>query len=328
MIMTDSKGDNMKENAIAAVFPGQGSQRPGMGKDFYDNIDISKKTYEEASDVLGWDVAALCFGNDERLNLTEFAQPCIVATEIAMLRGLRELYGFKAQYFGGHSLGEYTGLVAADAIPFSEALKAVQTRGRLMQAATPPGSGGMAALIGADLDLEKIRASLEDLPIDVANINSTSQVVISGQADSIAIAEQRLILALGTEGIKDKFRFVPLNVSAPFHSRFMITIRDTFRDVLNSIALKLNPANAIRVTSNYSGAFHTANTAKIIEALVAQVSNSVKWRDNMKVLAEKTKVVYEIGPNRPLKKFFESIDIPCKSITTFSSARRAFSPGE
>lgn len=314
----------MKENTIAAVFPGQGSQRPGMGKDFYDNIDVSRETYEEASDALGWDVSAMCFGNDERLNLTEYAQPCIVATEIAMLRGIRELYGFEAQYFGGHSLGEYTGLVAANAIPFSEALKAVQTRGRLMQEATPPGSGGMAAVIGVDLDIEKIRESLDDLSIDVANINSSNQVVISGEAKTIEAAEKRLVLALGADGIKDMFRFVPLNVSAPFHSRFMVTMKDAFREVLNSIALKLNPANAIRVTSNYSGAFHCANAAGIIDALVAQISNSVNWRDNMKALAEKSRTIYEIGPNRPLKKFFESIEVPCQSITTFSSARRAF----
>jgi [acyl-carrier-protein] S-malonyltransferase len=316
------------EEKIAVVFPGQGTQRPGMGKDFYDNIKVSKDTYEEASDVLGWDVAGLCFGDDEKINLTEYAQPSIVATEIAMFRGIQELYGFKPHYFGGHSLGEYAGLVAADAIPFSETLKAVQTRGRLMQLASPPGTGGMAAVIGTDLDLEKIRESLEDLQIDVANINSTSQVVISGRADSIEVAEKRLILALGPADTANNFRFVPLNVSAPFHSRFMETMRETFQEVLTSISAKFNAGNASRVTSNYSGKFHSGNAAKIIEALVSQVSNSVNWRDNMTVLSEKAQKIYEIGPNRPLKNFFASINIPCKSITSFSSARRAFATGE
>lgn len=317
----------MTKEIIAAVFPGQGAQRPGMGKDFYDNIAASRRTYEEASDVLGWDVAALCFGNDDRLNLTEYAQPCIVATEIAMFRGIRDMYGFAPHYFGGHSLGEYTGLVAADAIPFSETLRAVRTRGQMMQQATPPGSGGMAAVIGENLDIGKIRETLKDLPIDVANINSTSQVVISGSADSIETAEKRLAVAFGPADTADKFRFVPLNVSAPFHSRFMNNMKDAFRDVLNTVSAKLNAGNASRVTSNFSGAFHSGGTAKIIENLVSQVSNSVKWRDNMTVLAEKTRIIYEIGPNRPLRNFFASINIPCRSITSFSSAKRAFATG-
>ncbi len=319
---------NRRQETVAAVFPGQGSQRPGMGKDFYDNMDISRKTYQEASDVLGWDVAALCFGKDERLNLTEYAQPCIVATEIAMFRGIQEMYGFAPTYFGGHSLGEYTGLVAADAIPFDEALKMVQMRGRLMQQATPPGTGGMAAVIGDNLDIEKIRKNLEDLSIDMANINSTSQMVISGNAESIETAEKRLILAFGPENSANSFRFVPLNVSAPFHSRFMVTMKDTFREVLHAVSAKLNPANASRVTSNYLGTFHSGNAAKIIENLVAQVSGAVNWRGNMAALTGKARIIYEIGPNRPLRNFFASIDIPCRSITSFSSAKRAFATGE
>lgn len=317
----------MKEDTIAAVFPGQGTQRPGMGKDFYDNAEASRRTYEEASDYLGWDVAALCFGDDARLNLTEYAQPCIVATEIAMFRGIREMFGFEAHYFGGHSLGEYTGLVAADALPFDEALRSVWTRGRLMQQATPPGTGGMAAVIGDNLDIDKIRECLEDLQIDVANINSSTQVVISGSAESIEAAEKRLILALGPENTADTFRFVPLNVSAPFHSRFMVSMKDAFRDVLNALATKLHPGNASRVTSNYLGTFHSGNASKIIENLVAQVSGAVNWQDNMTALADKTRVIYEIGPNRPLRGFFASIGIPCRSITSFSAAKRLFATG-
>jgi len=318
---------DMTEESIAAVFPGQGTQRRGMGKDFYDNVDISKKTYEEASDALGWDVAALCFEDDERINLTEYAQPGIVATEIAMFRGIQSLYDFQPHYFGGHSLGEYTGLVAAGAIPFSDTLKTVQMRGRLMQQATPPGAGGMAAVIGPDLDIGKIREILEDLTIDVANINSTHQVVLSGAADSIKIAETRLIEAFADAHAEETFRFVPLNVSAPFHSRFMVTIRDTFRDVLTAASAKFNAGRANRVTSNYSGAFHSGSTSNIIEALVSQVSSAVNWRDNMTALAGKAQKIYEIGPNRPLKNFFSSIHVPCKSITNFSTAKRVFATG-
>ncbi len=312
----------MSSERIAVVFPGQGTQRPGMGKDFYDNIPISRDTFEEASQTLGWDVAALCFGDDERLNLTEYAQPCILTTEIAMFRGIKSLYGFTPDFFGGHSLGEYTALVAADAMPFSEALKIVQARGQLMQKATPPGTGGMAAVIAENLDIDKIREALDGLPVDVANINSADQVVISGRADSMDIAEICLKQATGSD---QALRFVPLNVSAPFHSRFMLSIRDAFRNVLNSISAKLNPDNASRVTSNYTGWFHSGSTAEIIESLVSQLSSSVNWRENMQALAAKTCRIYEVGPNRPLRKFFADIGIKCLSITTFSAAKRAFS---
>lgn len=305
----------------AAVFPGQGTQRPGMGKDFHDNIAASREAFDEASEALGWDVAALCFGNDDKIHLTEYAQPCILTTEIAMLRGLRSEYGFSPEYFGGHSLGEYTALVAADAMPFTEALQTVHVRGRLMQQATPPGIGAMAALIAEDLDVELIRNALEGLPIDVANINSADQVVISGRADMIALAEERLKSAIGGE---KELRFVALNVSAPFHSRFMMTIRDTFRDVLNSLSARLNPANAERVTSNVTGRFHKGGTENIIDTLVSQISHSVNWRGNMQALAEKAGTIYEIGPNRPLKSFFMSIGVTCRSITTLAAARREF----
>ncbi|MGB9498272.1 MAG: ACP S-malonyltransferase [Dissulfuribacterales bacterium] len=311
----------MNKKKTAVVFPGQGTQRSGMGKDFYDNIEISRETYKEASQTLGWNVADLCFGDDEKINLTEYAQPCILTTEIAMFEALKSLYGFTPDYFGGHSLGEYTALVAADAMPFSEALKTVQTRGQLMQQATPPGTGGMAAVIAQNLDVDMIRKTLEGLPMDIANINSTDQVVISGQADSIDIAGN---LLKQTTNSDQSMRFVPLNVSAPFHSRFMVTIKDAFREVLNSVSTKLNSDNACKVTSNYTGRFYSGDTANIIDQLVSQISNSVNWRKNMEVLAEKAHQIYEIGPNRPLKSFFRSIGITCQSITTFSSAKRAF----
>lgn len=311
----------MDKSKTAVVFPGQGTQKHGMGQDFYDNIKESRKTYDEASCALGWDVAALCFGDDEKINLTEFAQPCILTTEIAMFRGLQSLYGFTPDYFGGHSLGEYTALVAADAMPFSEALCAVQTRGRLMQQATPPGIGAMAAIIADGLDPETICRMLSGLGLDVANINSADQIVISGPADSMAAAEIRLRQSIDEDQV---FRFVPLNVSAPFHSRFMNTIRDAFADVLNAFSAKLKPENADRVTSNFTGGFHANNSTRIIEQLVAQISHSVKWRDNMQALSEKAELIYEIGPNRPLRNFFKSIGITCRSITSFSSAKRVF----
>ncbi len=312
----------MKSDLTAVVFPGQGTQRPGMGKDFYENIAVSRETYEEASQVLGWDVTALCFDGDERIDLTEYAQPCILTTEVAMFRGLQALYSFTPAYFGGHSLGEYAALVAAGAMPFSEALKTVAARGRLMQEAVPPGEGAMTAVIADNLDIEWLRDMLADVPVDIANINSASQVVISGRADSMEIVHERLEQAGDEAG---GLRFVPLNVSAPFHSRFMNAIKDTFREVLDQVAVKLRPEQARCVTCNYTGHFHAGKSASIIDALVSQVSGAVNWRDNMQNLAEKAQRIYEIGPNRPLKRFFQSIGIPCRSITTFSAAAREFS---
>jgi [acyl-carrier-protein] S-malonyltransferase/trans-AT polyketide synthase/acyltransferase/oxidoreductase domain-containing protein len=311
----------MGKSTSAVVFPGQGTQKHGMGKDFYDNIKESREAFEEASHALGWDVASLCFGNDEKINLTEFAQPCILTTEIAMFRGLKALYGFAPDYFGGHSLGEYTALVAADAMPFSEALCTVETRGRLMQQATPPGTGSMAAVISDGLDPETIRQELSGLNLDVANINSADQIVISGPSDSMRAAEHLLRQSTAEN---QPFRFVPLNVSAPFHSRFMNTIRGAFYEVLAAFSARLKPENAACVTSNFTGGFHLPDAGNIIETLVAQISHSVKWRDNMQALAEKTSLIYEIGPNRPLRNFFKTIDVTCRSVTSVSSARRAF----
>ncbi|MFZ2633384.1 MAG: ACP S-malonyltransferase [Desulfosalsimonadaceae bacterium] len=311
----------MNQTSAAVVFPGQGTQRHGMGKDFFEAVDVSRRTYEEASDALGWDVADLCFGDNERLNLTEYAQPCILATEIAMFRGIQSLYEFSPRYFGGHSLGEYTALVAANALPFADALKTVQTRGRLMQQANPPGEGAMAAVIGQNLDADLVCRSLEGLPLDVANINSAEQVVISGRSDAMETVEKRLQAAAGSD---PSFRFVPLNVSAPFHSRFMAGIKGTFREVLQKVAERLNSEKARLVTSNFTGGFHEGGSAGLIEGLVAQISHSVRWRENMQALAGKATTIYEIGPNRPLRNFFTSMGVTCQSVTSFSAAKRIF----
>lgn len=312
----------MSANKTAVAFPGQGSQRNGMGKDFFDAIHVSRNTYEEASQALGWDVAEMCFGNDDRLNLTEYAQPCILTTEIAMLRGLKDKYGFSASCFGGHSLGEYTALVAADVIPFSEAVKIVHARGQLMQQASPKGEGAMAAVIADNLDVDLLQNTLSNLPLDVANINSSKQVVISGQADSMDTAKTLIEEAIGKD---NSSRFVPLNVSAPFHSRFMESIKDRFHEILISVSGKMNPMNAKTVTSNFTGGFHTDNTDTIIDKLVSQLSGTVKWLDNMKNIAATADQIYEIGPNRPLRSFFSSIDVKCTSIISLSAADRVFS---
>jgi [acyl-carrier-protein] S-malonyltransferase len=311
----------MNSSMIAVAFPGQGSQHSGMGKDFYENVSASRDTYHEAADILGWDVASMCFGEDERLNLTEYAQPCILATEIAMFRGLRSLYDFDPQFFGGHSLGEYTALVASGAMPFPSALEIVQDRGRLMQEATPLGMGGMAAVISDDLDAEMLRQRLENLPVDVANDNSANQVVISGRLSAMPEAEERIKTCVGDDGTA---RFVPLNVSAPFHSRFMDVMKETFEEILSGIEAKIQPAKAEKVTSNVTGSFHSKNLKEIIDRLVSQVSNTVQWRKNMGILAASAASIFEIGPGRPLRGFFKTMNLACSSITTLRAAERVF----
>lgn len=311
----------MNGEKIAVVFPGQGSQRAGMGKDFYDCSDVARKTYEEASDVLGWNVPAVCFSENEKLHLTQYAQPCILATEIAMYRTVEAEFQISPSFLGGHSLGEYTALVAADALSFIDALQVVQERGKLMQEASPLGTGSMAAVIGENVPAELVRKALDNLPIDIANINSLQQIVISGRSDSMDTAVKRI---RETVSSSDGLRFVPLNVSAPFHSRFMRGITAIFQDVLHRIMDGFHPEMAQKVTSNYTGDFHCGCSRDIIHKLLEQLSNTVKWHENMSLISQKASRIYEIGPNRPLRNFFQSIGARCTSITTFSGAIREF----
>jgi [acyl-carrier-protein] S-malonyltransferase/trans-AT polyketide synthase/acyltransferase/oxidoreductase domain-containing protein len=314
-----------RSSKLALAFPGQGSQKTGMGKDFYESGAAGKSAYDEASDALGFDVAEFCFEEDDRLNLTEYAQPCILATEIAMLRVVDDLYGLRPDRFGGHSLGEYTALVAAGVLPFADALRVVRERGRLMQKATPVGMGGMAAVIAETLDRDEVAALLSDLPVDIANLNSRSQMVISGEKKGLFEAEARLSEHLVARG---PFRFVPLTVSAPFHSRFMEAIKAPFRQVLKEIEPKIRPENAPAVTSNFTGGFHEGDTGRIIDRLVSQLSGTVRWIDNMHALAEGPVSVVEMGPGRPLRDFFKSIGVSCTSVTTFAAAGRTFQKSE
>jgi len=309
----------MGKDTIAVVFPGQGAQRSGMGKDFYDNVPVSREVYDEASQAAGWDIAAMCFGEDERLNLTEFTQPCILATEIAMLRGLQKIFGFAPILFGGHSLGEFTALVAAGVLPLSEAVMIVQIRGQLMQEAVPVGVGAMAAVISENVDVEQVRQALKELPIDIANINSANQIVISGESGSMAEAEARLLELLAKE---KPFRFVPLNVSAPFHSRFMSTIVEQFGETLRALGKGIDHGKSTAVTSNYRGGFHSGLYEDLIKNLMSQLNNAVRWVDNMKNLSFRAEEIYEVGPGRPLRDFFKTINVTCSSMTTLSSAEK------
>lgn len=296
--------------SVAVVFPGQGSQRAGMALDFAEQHAASRAVFDAASAALGLDVAAICGGGPE-LGLTEFTQPCILCAEIAMLAGLREL-GFAPARFGGHSLGEYTALVAAGAMPFDAAVRLVRLRGRLMQGAVPVGQGGMAAVIQPGLDLELVARAAREADIDVANFNSPSQVVLSGSTEGIA----RASAALEAAGV----RVVKLDVSAPFHSRALAVIEAEFRAALEAEAHHFDAARARAVTSNYTGGFHTGDTAALIDALTRQISGSVRWIDNMKALADGAEAIFEVGPNKPLSRFFKELG---RDVTAIINVRGA-----
>lgn len=299
------------------VFPGQGSQRPGMARDFVERFQASGRVFDEASDALGLDLRALCFEDDARLGLTEYAQPAILTAEIAMWRGLEEGFGLTAERFGGHSLGEYTALVAAGVIPLPDAARVVRERGRLMQEAVPPGRGAMVAVIGDTLPEDAIAAATAALTVAIANDNAPTQVVLSGLADDVAAAASRLT----ARGDLPPVRVVPLDVSAPFHSPLMAPIESPFGQVLEEAISRWHPERATAVTSNLSGGFHDADGLKA--RLVRQISGTVRWRANMAALLSSPTRLLEIGPGRPLRGFFKAVGVAVASITDVRSAERA-----
>jgi malonyl CoA-acyl carrier protein transacylase len=293
----------------AVVFPGQGSQRVGMAKDFHDAFPRARDAFAEASDGCGVDLAAIAFRDEQKLNLTEFTQPCILTAEIAMQRVVAAERGLDARWFAGHSLGEYTALVAAGVLSLGEAAKLVRRRGALMQQAVPPGEGAMLAVIAKGLELDALRAELAGLDVDAANHNSSSQIVVSGSAADVEQARERL--AKGR-------RLIPLNVSAPFHSRLMRTIEPAFASELASSSI--DASNAPQVASNYTGGFHAADAAAVRDALVKQISGTVRWVDNMKALGERATRIVEVGPGRPLSAFFRDVGVKVEAITDLASA--------
>jgi [acyl-carrier-protein] S-malonyltransferase len=306
--------------SVAVVFPGQGSQRDGMARDFYERFAVSREVFAEASDALGFDVGRLCFGGDPRLELTEFTQPAILAAEMAMLRALAQEFGVSASLFGGHSLGEYTALCAAGAIPLDVAVRLVRRRGALMQAAVPVGLGTMVALCGAGVAGLDFRSALDEVGVDVANVNSPDQVVLSGPESSMDRACDRakeIAKAIDVE-------LVRLTVSAPFHSRAMRAIEHDFRIELDQAAPRCVAERSSAVTSNLRGGFHTGKRDDLLDALERQISSPVNWMANMHALAPLADRILEVGPGRPLRGFFKSLGIEITSIVSCKTAEKAF----
>ncbi|WP_280412764.1 acyltransferase domain-containing protein, partial [Nocardia asiatica] len=295
------------------VFPGQGAQRTGMGADFCAEFAVARDTFAEASAAVGEDLLRICAERDPRLHRTEYTQPCVLTMEIAAYRVLTTEFDMRPVAFGGHSLGEYAALVAAGVLDLADGVRLVRTRGALMQRAVPEGAGAMAALILPDIADSEVAEFVAEAGAEVANDNSTDQLVISGGSDAIAAA--RAVLA---ERLPD-LRFVPLRVSAPFHSRWMRGIEAEFADHLAECAPRIRAAHAVVVTSNYTGEFHRPDT--LTEHLVRQISAPVRWTANMRALLRSGTPRYEVGPSAPLSKFFATLGAPVTRIATVGDLR-------
>jgi [acyl-carrier-protein] S-malonyltransferase len=285
----------------AFLFPGQGSQSVGMGRDLVSAFPIARRTFEEANDALGFDLADLCFqGPEEQLRLTEFTQPAIFTVSVAALRVLAEA-GVTADYVAGHSLGEYSANVAAGAIEFAVAARTVRRRGQLMQQAVPAGQGAMAAILGmpAETVIAVCRdASSEGSAVEPANLNSPEQTVISGATAAV----ERAIALAKERGAK---RAVLLQVSAPFHCSLMQPAQDGLAPILQEIPFS---AAKIPVVVNVDAGLVT-DGAQLRDALIRQVTGAVRWTESMQLLiAEGVTTFVEVGPGKVLSGLLRQID--------------------
>lgn len=277
---------------IGLVFPGQGSQSVGMGKALCEAHPHLKQVYDEASTVLGYDVAALCFeGPSETLNLTEHTQPALLVSSIAALRALQPA-GIKPVAVAGHSLGEYSALVAAGGLSYRDAVGIVQKRGRYMSEAVPAGIGLVAALLGlaADAVKEVCREAASAGVVQAANFNSPGQVVIAGEKAAV----ERAIEIAKTKGCK---KAVPLPVSVPVHTPLMRKAADRLAKDLAAISW----SDLLMPLINNAEAKQIVKAADIQPSLVRQLPSSVLWEDSVKAMAAMgVKTFVEVGPGAVL----------------------------
>lgn len=302
--------------AIAFIFPGQGSQSPGMGKELAGKFPAARQVFEEADRALGFALSDLCFnGPAEALQLTENTQPAILATSIAALRAI-ESAGFpKADFVAGHSLGEYSALVAAGSLSLVDAVRTVRKRGQYMQEAVPVGTGAMAAILGADVGTVNAACAeaAEGEVCSAANINSPNQIVIAGATAAI----DRAIEIVKARGAK---RAVKLNVSAPFHCAMMKPAQDRLAADLHELEFK--DLVAPLVTNVDATPINKGAEAR--EALVRQVSQPVRWLESVEFLATQgVQTFIEIGPGKVLSGLVRQInrELRCLNVEDESSLR-------
>jgi [acyl-carrier-protein] S-malonyltransferase len=278
---------------IAYLFPGQGSQHAGMGKELADNFVAARRVFEEANDALGFDLTSLCYnGPEEELKLTANTQPAILATSVAALKVLEAESGLVPSFTAGHSLGEYSALVCAGGLAFADAVRVVRQRGTFMQEAVPVGTGSMAAILGLGLDdLDVVCAdAAQGQVVSPANYNSDGQVVIAGHTEAV---NRAIDLAKG-KGAK---RALLLPVSAPFHCSLMLPAGDRLASVLAEVEVG---EMSLPVVSNVE-AVPNQDSARVCELLVKQVSAPVRWQETITSMVELGVDRYiEIGPGKVL----------------------------
>lgn len=280
----------------AFIFPGQGAQVCGMGRDFYENTETGRRIFDRATELLGFSMPELCFEPNDRLDITEYTQAAMVTTSVAMLRVLEET-GVKADVTAGLSLGEYCALVAAGVMTEDDAILTVRRRGILMQEAVPAGIGGMSAVLGMNADqINEVIDKIEN--VQVANYNCPGQIVISGKREAVEIASEKL----KEVGAK---RVIPLKVSGPFHSYLLEEAGKKLGTYLQQVQVR---EPVIPYVANVTARYVT-DASEVKPLLEKQVSSSVCWQQSVEtMLADGVDRFVEIGPGKTLTGFVKKIN--------------------